>query len=202
MRTAAFTGLRSGELAALRVRDVNLLRGHIEVRRTVARVGGEWTFGTPKSARSVRDVPLPPSLREELRAYLEAHPHRADPDAALWPGRRRGGSPESRRRLDWEGQIDMGGVYGHYFTPALARLGIRAARWHDLRHFYASACAAQGIDIRKVSRWMGHANINTTDSIYTHLFNGSAVEDMDKLDALASAPAAVPIARIGRAVEA
>lgn len=49
---------------------------------------------------------------------------------------------------------------------------------------------------------MGHANINTTDSIYTHLFNGSAVEDMDKLDAFASAPAAVPIARIGRAVEA
>lgn len=202
VRTAAFTGLRAGELAALRVRDVNLLRGHVEVRRTVARTGGAWTFGTPKSARSVRDVPLPPSLRDELRAYLDAHPHRADPNAALWPGRRRGGYGETRARLDWDGQIDMGGVYSHYFTPALARLGIRAARWHDLRHFYASACAAQGIDIRKVSRWMGHANINTTDSIYTHLFNGSAVEDMDKLDALAGAPPAVPLARIGTAVEA
>lgn len=70
-------------------------------------------------------------------------------------------------------------------------------RWHDLRHFYANACAAQDIDIRKVSRWMGHANINTTDSIYTHLFNGAATEDMDKLDPLAARPAAQQIARIG-----
>ena len=44
---------------------------------------------------------------------------------------------------------------------------------------------------------MGHANINTTDTIYTHLFNGSATEDMERLDSLAVRPAAAPIARIG-----
>ena len=44
---------------------------------------------------------------------------------------------------------------------------------------------------------MGHANINTTDSIYTHLFNGSAAEDMDRLDSLAARPAAVKVPRIG-----
>ncbi|QNE45878.1 tyrosine-type recombinase/integrase [Glaciihabitans sp. INWT7] len=43
--------------------------------------------------------------------------------------------------------------------------------------------------IRKVSRWMGHANINTTDSIYTHLFNGDHDSDMDKLGAVSSRPA-------------
>ncbi len=94
----------------------------------------------------MRDVPLPPSLRDELRSYPDAHPYRADPNAAPWPGRRGGGHGETRARLDWESQIDMGGVYSHYFTSALARLGIRADRWHDLRHSYASACAAQGID--------------------------------------------------------
>lgn len=46
-------------------------------------------------------------------------------------------------------------------------------------------CGAAGIEIRKVSRWMGHANINTTDSNYTHLFNGTHDEDMDSLDAAA-----------------
>jgi integrase len=51
--------------------------------------------------------------------------------------------------------------------------------------YYASVCAAAGIEIRKVSRWMGHANINTTDSIDTHLFNGSHDDDMERLDAAA-----------------
>jgi integrase len=80
----------------------------------------------------------------------------------------------------------VGSLYRYYFKPALARLKLPAVRWHDLRHYYASACAAAGIQIRKVSRWMGHANINTTDSIYTHLFNGDHARDMDKLDALRS----------------
>jgi len=88
-------------------------------------------------------------------------------------------------------------VYRYYFKPTLAKLGIRSARWHDLRHFYASVCAHAGVDIRKVSRWMGHANINTTDSIYTHLFNGSASDDMDRLDTFAARPAAQAVPRIG-----
>ncbi|MDH6181633.1 hypothetical protein M2152_001815 [Microbacteriaceae bacterium SG_E_30_P1] len=44
---------------------------------------------------------------------------------------------------------------------------------------------------------MGHANINTTDSIYSHLFNGSATADMDRLDNLAARPAAAAIPRVG-----
>jgi integrase len=202
VRVAAHSGLRAGELAALRIRDVNLLRGHVEVRRTVARGKDGWTFGTPKSARSTRDVPLPRSVLEELREYLALHPHRSDPSAALWPGRRKGGYGATRAPLDWDGQINIGTIYANQFRPALDRLGIQPARWHDLRHFYASVCAHAGVDIRKVSRWMGHANINTTDSIYTHLFNGSASEDMDRLDVLATAPAVAPVARIGLAAEA
>jgi len=76
----------------------------------------------------------------------------------------------------------------YFFKPALRELGLPAVRWHDLRHFYASACAAAGIDIRKVSRWMGHASVNTTDGIYTHLFSGDHETDMDRLDALARRP--------------
>lgn len=56
--------------------------------------------------------------------------------------------------------------------------------WHDLRHYFASLCADAGYDIRKVSRWMGHANINITDSTYTHLFTDG--DDTDALDAAAA----------------
>lgn len=75
-------------------------------------------------------------------------------------------------------------LYRYYFKPALARLGLPDVRWHDLRHFYASACAEVGIDIHKVSRWMGHANVSTTDAVYTHLLKGDHSSDMQKLGAV------------------
>ncbi|MGN7964914.1 tyrosine-type recombinase/integrase [Microbacterium sp. 22179] len=186
VRFAAYTGLREGELAALRIRDVNLLHRRVEVRRTVHRVKGGWEVGTPKSVRSTRDVPLGRSLIGELSEYLSQHPRRNEPEAPLWPGRVPGGNGDVRT-LDYDRQFDVASLIRYYFKPALADLGIAGARWHDLRHYYASVCAAAGIEIRKVSRWMGHANINTTDSIYTHLFNGTHDEDMDRLDAAAKA---------------
>lgn len=55
VRFAAYTGLRAGELTGLRVRDLNLKAGHVEVRQTLARIGGVWKVSTPKSARSSRN---------------------------------------------------------------------------------------------------------------------------------------------------
>ena len=52
VRFAAYTGLRAGELAGLRVRDLDLAHGHVNVRQTVQRIQGEWVVGTPKSKRS------------------------------------------------------------------------------------------------------------------------------------------------------
>jgi len=84
----------------------------------------------------------------------------------------------------------------YYFKPALGEFGIAGLRWHDFRHFYASVCAAAGIEIRKVSRWIGHANINTTDSAYTQLLNASYDEDMDCLDATERAVAELSLVRV------
>jgi integrase len=186
VRFAAYSGLRAGELAALRIRDINFLRKQVEVRRTVQRVQGGWHFGPPKTARSNRDVPLRRELLEDLRLYLEDHPHRADPDAALWPGRVQGGYGDSKSALDFDRQFDMGSVYKHYFLPASRRVGFAGLKWHSLRHTYASLMAGAGIDIYKVSRWMGHSNVAITDSVYTHLFTVDHSSDMDKLDAFVS----------------
>lgn len=74
-------------------------------------------------------------------------------------------------------------------------------RWHDLRHFYASVCAAQGIDIDididNVSTWLGHAGIQITQSTYVHLFQRSHSDAVSKLAAAAAVPAATPPRRIG-----
>lgn len=199
-KTAAYSGLRAGELAALRIGDVMLMRPgyeHIRVQRTVSRVDGAWVFQTPKSANSVRDVPLPGFLVAELREYIAAHPRRGEPSAPLWPARRRGGYGDSRGQLLWDGQLSIGHVYATHFLPALERLGIPHMRWHDLRHFYASVCASKGIDIYDVSIWLGHANVAITQSTYLHLFKRSHSDAMSKLDEVAATPASTPLRRIG-----
>jgi integrase len=130
-------------------------------------------------------VPLGRSLVGELTEYVAQHPRRNEPEAPFWPERVPGGAGDVRL-LDYDRQFDVASVARYYFKPALAELGLSGVRWHDLRDYYARVCAEAGIDIRKVSRWMGHTSVNTTDQTYTHLFNGSHDEDMGFLDALLS----------------
>ncbi|MGR0318086.1 site-specific integrase [Agromyces sp. ZXT2-3] len=189
---AAYTGLRAGELEGLRIGDVNLFarQPHVRVQRQAQytpKVG--WECITPKSNKSIRNVPLEPALADRLRDYLEHHPHRHDRDAMLWPGRRRGGHGQSRGALDYSLQFNHDNLYRKHFLPALAELGIPAVRWHDLRHFYASACAAGGIPIERAAAYMGHADIATMYKHYLHLFDGSQTDDMNLLAAVAARPA-------------
>lgn len=178
VRFAAYTGLRAGEVAGLRVRDVNLAAGHVEVRQTLQRLKGEWTVSTPKSARSVRNVPLlNRALIGELRELLLQHPASGDGDALFWPGRRHG-----PRTVDWSRPLDGSSFLRHYFKPALARLDMPTMRVHDLRHTFASLMLAAGFKPYEVSRWMGHANVATTDAIYAHLYPSDYTAQLDRFE--------------------
>jgi integrase len=179
IRFAAFTGLRAAEISGLRIRDVDLVAGHVEVRQTIKRVGGVWTTGTPKSARSTRNVPLlNRDLIADLREYLMQHPNSGEGDALFFPARSNGS-----RRLDYSRPIDTGGVRTYYMLPAVKRLGIAAhMRFHDLRHTYASLMLAAGFPPYQVSRWMGHANVSTTDGIYGHLYPSDYNDEIDKFE--------------------
>lgn len=148
---------RAAEVKGLRIRDVVLTASdttgaHVEVRQMIKRVGGVRKGGTPKSARSRRDVPLlDRPLIADLRLFLLMHPNSGDPDALCWPARRNGS-----RRLDFSRNIDCGSVLQYYMRPLLPDLGLPPKmRWHDLRHTYASLMLAAGIQPYKLSRWMG-----------------------------------------------
>jgi integrase len=180
VRFASATGLRAAEIAGLRVQDVNLAAGHVEVRQTIRRVNGEWTVGTPKSARSTRNVPLLSRTHiAELRAYVMTHPHSGEPSALFWPSRRNGS-----RRFEYTSPVDCGGVRAYHLAPAAARLGIvEPMRFHDLRHTYASLMFAAGFKPYEVSRWMGHASVTTTDSVYAHLCPSDYNEQIARFEA-------------------
>ncbi len=182
VRFAAWTGLRAAEVVGLRICDVDLTAGHVDVRRTLDRFGGKWRVGTPKSARSTRKVPLlNRTLRAELREYVLAHPHSGDPEALFWPGRTVGSAA-----LDWDGVLDIRSFRRNYFGPALVEAGMEPMRFHDLRHTFASLLLDAGYEPRKVSHWMGHANLNTTDTIYGHLYPSNYEHEVARMDSYLS----------------
>jgi len=180
VRFLALTGLRAGEAVRLRIRDVNLRAGHVEVRQTLQRIDRQWVLGTPKSKRSTRDVPiLDRGLLRDLKAYLLQHPHSGDPDALFWPGRAVG-----THWVDYDRVLDAGGFRDNYFRPALTRCGLPPkTRVHDLRHTAASLWLAAGFSNVQVSRWLGHGSVMVAHVIYSHLYPTDYAQHLDRFDA-------------------
>jgi integrase len=143
-RAAGMTGLRQGELVALRWRDVDWRAGLIRVRRNYTR--GE--FGTPKSRRSSRAVPMADLLAAELDRHFQASSYRADDDLVF-------AHPETGHVLDASKMRKR-------YKDALARAGLRDVRFHDLRHTFGTHMAAAGAPLRAIQEWMGHRDYKTT----------------------------------------
>jgi len=139
--TAAFTGLRLGELLALRWRDVDFTGATIRVRASYAL--GALT--TPKSGK-MRSVPMAPDVAEAL-SRLGAREHWVGEDDLVFCG-------------EAGGYLDGSALRRRYRT-ALAAAGLRSLRFHDLRHTFGTRMIAKA-DVRRVQEWMGYADIQTT----------------------------------------
>jgi integrase len=139
--TAAFTGLRRGELLALRWRDIDFPGSVIRVRASFA----EGALTTPKSGH-VRSVPMASQVARALDQLSRRDSLTADDDLVF------GG--ELGTYLD-------GSALRRRYDRALARAGLRHLRFHDLRHTFGTRMIAKA-DIRRVQEWMGHADIQTT----------------------------------------
>lgn len=156
---AAYTGLRAGEIGALRVKHLKLLdrKPRVEVFESLADVGGHLHFGRPKTRSSRRSVPLPPFLVELLAAYLRDRPH--DPDSLLFTGAQ-------------GGPLRHNNFVKRAFKPAVERALPHKAglRFHDLRHTYAAFLIAQGAHPLAIKQRLGHSSIAVTMDKYGHLF--------------------------------
>ncbi len=144
-RTAAMTGLRLGELIALRWRDVDWAASAIRVRSNY--VLGE--FGTPKSKRSTRSVPMADEVGGELERYFKACSEPADGELAF---------PDPHTA----GPLDKAGVLRRMRKALTAAKLDETHRFHDLRHTFGTAMAAAGVPMRTLQEWMGHRDIETT----------------------------------------
>jgi integrase len=139
--TAAFTGLRRGELLALHWRDVDFEGQVIRVRASYA----DGALTTPKSGK-VRSVPMAPDVAEALAKLGQRESWTGDDDL-VFVGR--------------AGDYLDGRALRRRYDTALERASLRKLRFHDLRHTFGTRMIAKA-DIRRVQEWMGHADIQTT----------------------------------------
>jgi integrase len=143
-RVAAMTGLRLGELLALRWMDVDWPAMRIRVRQNYVR--GE--YGTPKSKRSTRSVPMADEVAGALDRHFQRTGLQSDDDLVF--GHPLTGMPMYRQGIT------------RRLHRALTAAGIDAHVFHDLRHTFGTRCAAAGVPMRTLQEWMGHRDITTT----------------------------------------
>lgn len=140
---AAFTGLRRGELVALRWRNVDFPNSVIRVAASVT----DGVVSSPKSGK-VRSIPMAPEVAEALARLNQREDWTADDDL-VFPG-------------ITGGYLDASALYRR-FIKACERAGLRRLRFHDLRHTFGTVMAANPrVDMRRLQEWMGHADISTT----------------------------------------
>lgn len=159
VRFAAESGMRAGEIVALRVRHLDLLHGLVHVDESATEVGGTIMTGPPKNGK-VREVYLSDAMVKLLREHVTDK----GPEDFVFTAAR-GDQPRH------------GNFRNRPFRPAVRRL-VESGRWpaqrlagfrfHDLRHTCASELFRQGVHPKLVSEHLGHASVAITMDRYTH----------------------------------
>ena len=165
----AYTGLRFGELSALRVRRLDLMRRRAEIVEAVAEVGGRAVFSTPKS-HQVRSVPIPRFLVDELAQHVAGQ----NPDDFVFT------SPRG-------GLLRLQNFRHTVFDRAARTAGLDRLTPHGLRHTAASLAITSGADVKVVQQMLGHASATMTLDLYGHLYGDRLDEVADRMDALRTA---------------
>ena len=157
---ALYTGMRIGEICALKWENINLEERLIHVQYTLQRIYiknqnnqnvSYVTMTSPKSLASIRSIPLTMNLAEYLNCFYERN--RICADDYLLTGSAQYIEPRS---------------YENYYKKILKHIGISAVRFHALRHTFATRLIAHGADYKIVSELLGHRSVTTTLHLYVH----------------------------------
>lgn len=173
---AAYTGMRAGELAALRVDRTNILARTIDVVESMAEVGGQLVPGPTKTGR-VRTISIPATIAQMLGEHIGRFPSR---DGFVFTMAE--GGPIRHRNL-----------YRRHFKPAVVLAGLpEGLHFHGLRHTCAAFLIANGRHLEEVKTHLGHSSIRVTSDRYGHLFPAARVALADGLEATLQAAVVNP----------
>lgn len=151
------TGMRIGEICALKWSDINLSSATIVVSKTLERIylldvtpaKTEIVISSPKTSNSHREIPIARGLQKILRSIMAV----TNPDFYVVTNEAKPTEPRT---------------YRNYFKQLMESLNIPAMKFHGLRHSFATRCIESMCDYKTVSVILGHSNIATTLNLYVH----------------------------------
>ncbi len=160
---AIATGLRQGELLALKWEDVELEEAVLRVRRTLTRSGGKVEVGPPKTPNSRRSLGLTSRAVEALRAHLARQLAEMEEMGSLY---RPGGLVFAN---EIGGIINPSNLRNRHLVRLLERAKLPKVRFHDLRHTCATLLLTKNVNPKIVSEMLGHSSISVTLDTYSHV---------------------------------
>ena len=175
---ALTTGMREGELVALRWSDVDLEKGMLQVRHSLTWVSGlGYVENEPKSKAGRRKIMLPSVVVEALKEHQVRQEQARAKKGDRWK----------------EHGLVFSNTCGSFFNPGrvwflfkklLKKAGVPDVRFHDLRHGAATVLLAAGVDLKVVSALLGHSSVAITADIYAHVLPEMQQEAVKKMDDL------------------
>jgi integrase len=158
------TGMRRGEMLALRWQDIDFVRGRLRVERSLEQTkAGGLRFKVPKTKSGRRTIAIPTSVIVELRLHRKAQQERR-------LGLGLGKLPDDALVLaTWNGEPRTPNALSKDWSETMADMGLKITL-HALRHTHASQLIAAGMDVLTISRRLGHASATITLGVYGHLF--------------------------------
>lgn len=162
-------GLRRGELAGLKWRDVDLDKRLLTVSQQVQLIGGRIVTGPPKSEAGLRSLPLPASLSAELAMWRRAQRAPIGPECYVLSCHADGGPVTP-------------GALNHALARDMRRAGLEPINLHGLRHTMATMAVAQGVHLRVLQDLLGHASITLTADTYSHILPSTLRDAVDAIN--------------------
>ena len=164
------TGMRIGEICGLRWSDVDTVEGVIKVRHTLQRIyiiegetrHTELLLDTPKTANSVRDIPMSSELLKMLKSLNKV-------------------VNENYYVISNDIKPIEPRTYRNYYKKLCKQLDIPELKFHGLRHSFATRCIESKADYKTVSVLLGHSNISTTLNLYVHPNKEQKKKTIDKM---------------------
>lgn len=165
------TGMRIGEICALRWRDISFADGTISISSTVQRIKDirpqstnktMLMIGTPKSEKSQRTIPLMPDIASLCRKF-----YREDDECFVLTGSGHCMEPRKLQR---------------YLQKYINECNLDNIHFHTLRHTFATRCIESGFDVKTLSEILGHSSISVTLDRYVHPNINLKRENMNRLE--------------------
>jgi len=174
LTTLMYTGMRSGELLALRWQDIDFDTGIIIINHTLYHIKGVYKLSTPKTRSSERAVKVPDEILDLLKTHKAWQEERRLALGANWIERGTVFTGEF-------GEYHNGTYLNTSFKRLLKKHDLPDVHIHDLRHANASLLINAGVPVKIISEHLGHKSTSTTEQIYAHMFSASKAKASDAI---------------------